>query len=81
MMPLEQVVHRLSEISHMKSSEKKEVILEYLAACEDNRDHRHEAHFITERALSITGPFHGIYERQRMEPIREESCRKNQSGA
>ena len=34
-MPLERVVHRLSEISHMKSSEKKEVILEYLAACED----------------------------------------------
>ena len=32
---LERVVHRLSEISHMKSSEKKEVILEYLAACED----------------------------------------------
>lgn len=33
---LEKVVHRLSEISHIKSSEKKEVILEYLAACEDN---------------------------------------------
>lgn len=32
---LEKVVHRLSEISHMKSSEKKEIILEYLAACED----------------------------------------------
>ena len=32
---LEKVVHRLSEISHMKSSEKKEVILEYLADCED----------------------------------------------
>ena len=32
---LEKVVHRLSEISHIKSSEKKEVILEYLAACED----------------------------------------------
>ena len=32
---LEKVVHRLSEISHIKSSEKKEVILEYLADCED----------------------------------------------
>ena len=32
---LERVVHRLSEISHMRSCEKKEVILEYLAACED----------------------------------------------
>ena len=32
---LEKVVHRLSEISHMKSSEKKEIILEYLADCED----------------------------------------------
>lgn len=32
---LERVVHRLSEISHMKSSEKKEVILEFLAACKD----------------------------------------------
>ena len=32
---LERVVHRLSGISHMKSSEKKEVIMEYLAACED----------------------------------------------
>ena len=32
---LEKVVHRLSEVSHIKSSEKKEVILEYLAACED----------------------------------------------
>ena len=32
---LERVVHRLSEISHMKSSEEKEAILEYLAACED----------------------------------------------
>ena len=32
---LEKVVHRLSEISHMKSSEKKEVILEYLATCRD----------------------------------------------
>lgn len=32
---LEKVVHRLSEISHMKSSEKKEVILEYLADCDD----------------------------------------------
>lgn len=29
------MVHRLSEISHIKSSEKKEVILEYLADCED----------------------------------------------
>lgn len=32
---LERVVHLLGEISHMKSCEKKEVILEYLAACED----------------------------------------------
>ena len=32
---LERVVHRLSEISHMKSSEKKEVILEYLTTCAD----------------------------------------------
>ena len=32
---LEQVVHRLGAISHMKFCEKKEVILEYLAACED----------------------------------------------
>ena len=32
---LERVVHRLSGISHMKSCEKKEVILHYLAACED----------------------------------------------
>lgn len=32
---LERVVHRLSEISHMKSSEKKEVILNYLEICKD----------------------------------------------
>ena len=32
---LERVVHRLSEISHMKSSEKKEAILKYLATCDD----------------------------------------------
>ena len=32
---LERVVHRLSEISHMKSSEKKEEILKYLEACKD----------------------------------------------
>ena len=32
---LERVVHRLSEISQIKSSEKKEVILEYLTSCED----------------------------------------------
>lgn len=32
---LERVVHRLGEISNMKSCEKKEVILVYLAACED----------------------------------------------
>ena len=43
--------------------------------------HRHEAHVISERTLSITGPFHGIHERKRMEPIREKSCSKNQSGA
>ena len=32
---LERVVHRLSEISRMKSSEKKEAILKYLATCDD----------------------------------------------
>ena len=32
---LERVVHRLSKISNMKSCEKKEVILKYLAECED----------------------------------------------
>ena len=32
---LERVVHRLGKISNMKSCEKKEVILDYLAACED----------------------------------------------
>ena len=32
---LERVVHRLSEISHMKSSEKKEEILKYLETCKD----------------------------------------------
>ena len=32
---LERVVHRLGEISNMKSCEKKEVILEYLEACND----------------------------------------------
>ena len=32
---LERVVQRLSEISHMKSSEKKDVILEYLDVCDD----------------------------------------------
>ena len=32
---LEKVVHRLSEISQMKSSEKKEEILDYLADCDD----------------------------------------------
>lgn len=32
---LERVVHHLSEISNMKSCEKKEVILDYLASCED----------------------------------------------
>ena len=32
---LERVVHRLGEISNMKSCEKKEVVLEYLEACND----------------------------------------------
>ncbi len=32
---LERVVHRLREISHIKSCEKKEVILEYLLSCKD----------------------------------------------
>lgn len=32
---LERVVHRLGKISNMKSCEKKEVILDYLAVCED----------------------------------------------
>ncbi len=32
---LERVVHRLGEISNMKSCEKKEVVLKYLEACKD----------------------------------------------
>lgn len=32
---LERVVHRLSQISHMKSCEKKEKVLAYVAACKD----------------------------------------------
>ena len=48
---LERVVKRLSEISHMKSCEKKEVILEYLAYCEDKEI------IAMKRTLSLNVPY------------------------
>lgn len=48
---LERVVHRLSEISKIKSSEKKEVILEYLTSCEDKEV------LVMKRTLSQNVPY------------------------
>ena len=48
---LERVVHRLSEISNMKSCEKKEVILEYLDVCDDKEV------IVMKRTLSQNVPY------------------------
>ena len=48
---LERVVHRLSEISQIKSSEKKEVILQYLTSCEDKEV------LVMKRTLSQNVPY------------------------
>ena len=49
---LEQVVHRMGEISNMKSCEKKDVILKYLEACKDKKV------IALKRRLSQKVPYH-----------------------
>ena len=70
----------MSEISNMKSCEKKEVILEYLDVCDDKEVIVMKRTFIPECTLSIAGTFHGVHERKRVEQIWRKTCSKNQSG-
>lgn len=74
---LERLVHRLGEISNIKSCEKKEVILKYLAACEDKEVTALKRTLSQNVPYRLQGAFHGIHEGKRMEKIRERPCGKN----